>query len=423
MAGSAPLRGLRVLDCTHSWAGPMATQFVAFFGAEVIHIESPRRPDRWRGPASVGAGSAMSYRYPDGEPGDRPVNRNGLFNERNTNKLGLALDIVHPRGREIFNDLVRQSDAVVTNFGTRAIQKLGLDHASLAALKPDIVSLSLTGFGETGPESGYAAWGTTVEALSGLSYQKGYPQGPPLLSNMAYGDPVGGIYGGVALLTALWHRVRTGRGQHIDLSLLECSATLCADAIFEFMATGKLRERMGNRHPQRAPRGCYRCAGQDRWLALSIGSDTQWIAFCEIMGNPAWATAERFSHLPGRMTDHDELDQLINRWTSTRDRDQLMNELQASGIAAAAVFSNLELLDNPQLSFRGFFGELDHSEAGRYRYPRPPLSLSRTPAQFKRPAPMLGEHSESILKNLLGIDGSVLQALRDAGVVVTATQN
>ena len=418
-AGSGPglLRGLRVLDCTHSWAGPVATQFVAFFGAEVIHVEPPRRPDRWRGPVTPGPDTPLAYRYPGGEPGKRPFDRNGLFNEKNTNKLGLSLDIAHPRGRELFGALVRQSDAVVTNFGARTIRKLGLDHESLAALKPDIVSLSLTGFGETGPEADYAAWGTTIEALSGLSNQKGYPDGPPLLSNMAYGDPVGGIYGGVALLTALWHRQRTGQGQHIDLSLLECSATLCIDAIAAFTATGMLQSRSGNRHPDHAPRGCYRCAGEDRWLALTVASDAQWATLREIMGNPAWADAEHLSSAQGRRAHHDELDRRLAEWTCTRDRDVLMHKLQEAGIAAGSVLSNLELLHDPQLLSRGFFCELDHPEAGRHSYPRLPFHLSRTPGALRRPAPGFGEHTDLVLRELLGLGDEDLRPLLQSNVV------
>ncbi len=303
-----PLAAIRVLDCTHSWAGPLATQFTAYFGAEVIHVESLRHPDRWRGPVTSSQDSRFTYRYPHHEPGHRPYNRNALFNELNTGKLAIALDLTDPRGQETFAALVRQSDAVVTNFSVGAIHKLGLDHDSLTAIKPAIISLSLTGLGGTGPDKGFLAWGTTIEALSGLANRQGYLGGPPLLSNMAYGDPVAGIFGGVALLTALWHKQRTGVGQHIDLSLLECSTTLLLDATADYSYDGTDHGRQGNRHADYAPRGCYPCAGEDRWIAISVISDDQWRRLCCAMGRQSWADDPRFATPKGRHVHHDNLD-------------------------------------------------------------------------------------------------------------------
>lgn len=412
-----PLGNVRILDCTHSWAGPLATQMLAFFGAQVIHIEAPHRPDRWRGPVDPAADDRFTYRYPGASPGERPFDRNALFNEKNTNKLGLTLNLLHPKGREIFGALVRISDAVVTNFSAPAIRKLHLDHDSLAEVNPEIVTLSLTGMGETGPERDYVAWGVTIEALSGLSSMKGYKDGPPLLSNMAYGDPVGGIFGAVALITAIWESRKTGRGQHIDLSLLECSTTLLLDMIADHSLSGSIPKRKGNRHESYAPRGCYRCRGEDKWLAIAVTSDAEWRALQLAMGEPQWAKSERFSTSVGRVKYQDEIDKNLEEWTCDFEPDELMKALQDAGVPAGSVLSNRELLDNEQLSSRRFFTLLRHPQAGENPYPRMPILLSRTPGGLRSPAPMFGEHNRWIVCDLLGYSEQEYASLVEEQVI------
>lgn len=412
-----PLNGVRVLDCTHSWAGPLATRMLAYFGAEVIHVEAPERPDRWRGPVTPSTESSRTHRYPDRDPSERPYDRNALFNEMNSNKSSLVLDLASSEGKQVFRRLVEISDVVVTNFSPRATKKLGLDAETLRAVRADIISVSITGFGEVGPEATYLAWGTTVEAISGAASVKGYPGGRPLLSNMAYGDPVGGFFAATAIANALWQRRVNGSGCHIDLSLVEATSALLVGHIVEFRATGRRPTRTGNRRQNEAPRGCYPCGGDDRWIAISIRSDEEWQALVHAMGYPAWAIDERLTSVSGRWARHDYIDMKLAQWTRGQNRDELMKRLQASGVSAGSVLSNVELSADVQLHARGYFSELDHPSCGRHIYPGLPFLLSRTPGTIRLPAPTFGQHNAEILSRLLQLDDAHVLRLQRDGVV------
>jgi crotonobetainyl-CoA:carnitine CoA-transferase CaiB-like acyl-CoA transferase len=410
-----PLWGLRVLDCTHSWAGPLATRILAHLGAEVIHVEAPKRPDRWRGPISVPADSAIAYRYPQAQPGDRCFDRNALFNEQNRGKFSLVLDLATDRGRDTFSRLAELSDIVVTNFSRRGSAKLKLNAASLHALRDDLISVSITGLGEGGPHSDHLAWGVTIEAMSGASSLKGYPDGPPLLSNMAFGDPVGGVFAAAATLTAVALRDATGRGCHVDLSLLEATTTISLDA-FAALGLGKHPERNGNRHLTYAPRGCYRCAGRDCWIAITIRSDEEWQSLVEVMGNPSWADRPELASAPGRIRHHDELDVRLAQWTIPQDRHTLMRTLQRARIAAGCVLTNVELLADPQLLSRGYFERVVHPAVGSHAYPGMPFRFANTPSRVTEAAPMFGQHNDYTLREVAGLLQEEVDELIRTGV-------
>ena len=302
-----PLHGVRVLDFSHVWAGPFCARLLGDFGAEVIKVESVSRTDPERGPARIIPGARMRL-YPDGDPGERPYNRAGRFNAYNRNKLGLTLDLRSDEGRELIQELVKISDIVVENFSVGVMNRLGLDYESCRELRPDIICISLPGFGSTGPEKGYAAYGLTQEAMSGLSGVTGYPGEVPIDTGVFYGDPTGGLFGAAAVSTALWHRMQTGEGQRIDLSQREAFATVLPELVFEHTMNDRVMSSVGNRHPRFAPHGVYPCQGEEAWVAITATTDVQFEALRDVMG---LAVDSRFVEMANRKANEDALDALI----------------------------------------------------------------------------------------------------------------
>ncbi len=409
------LEKVRILDLTMAWAGPMAIRFLADMGAEVIKIEAASHMDRWRGGTFAQRGTE---RYPGHQPGERPWNRSSFFNTQNRNKLSLVLDLKAPEGKSIFKRLVAVSDMVAENFSAGAMDRLGLDYPELRAIKPDLVMLSMPALGRTGPQRDFIAHGPTIEELAGTTYLQGYPDGPPLPSGgLAWGDPMAGMMGATAALVALVQRQATGRGQHIDLSHLEAGVALNFDAILDYTVRGQLRGRRGNHHTSMAPHGAYRCRGEDRWIAIAIGSDDEWSRLRTAMGDPAWAVDERFASVLGRWEHQADLDAHLADWTTQHEHRELSGTLQAHGVAASPVLDAAELSEDRHLHARGFFEEVTHAESGRHQYPGMPWKLSLTPGRIRYPAPRFGEHNEHVLVNVLGLQPCEVRALEEAGVI------
>lgn len=415
MSAAVPLQGVRVVDLTMAWAGPMAIRFLGDMGAEVIKIESASHMDRWRGGTYAQRGLE---RYPDRQPGERPWNRSSFFNTQNRNKLSLALDLKSDRGKDIFRRLVALSDVVTENFSAGAMQRLGLDYPELRRIKPDIIMLSMPGLGRTGPERDFIAHGPTIEELAGTTYLQGYADGPPLPSGgLAWGDPVAGMAGAAATLIALVARQQTGLGQHIDLSHLEVGVQFNFEAILEFAMHGRLKNRVGNADRCMAPHGVYPCQGDDRWIAIAIGSDAEWRRLRDAMGDPTWAQDERFATGPGRQAHAAEIDQCLGEWTACFEHRALMQALQQAGLAAGAVLDARELSEDPHLTARGFFETVEHPAAGVHQYPGMPWRFPESPLHIRRPAPLFGEHNEHVLTTLLGMTPDEVHALEDQGVI------
>ncbi|MCP5027763.1 MAG: CoA transferase [Actinomycetia bacterium] len=404
----APLAGVRVVELTISWAGPLAGRFLADLGADVVKVEHPTsrgvavttpdpdaEPEPWAWgelpPATVRNGM-----YPDAEPGVEWWNRMSVWNKMNRSKRSLCLDIKAPGGREVFEKLVASADIVLNNYSPRGVRSLGIDPETLRAIKPDMVTVSMSGFGAVGPGSEAVSWGPILDAASGLAATTGYADSGPYKQGLAYPDPVGGTHGASAALAAWWEHERTGRAVHVDLSQLETLLAIAGDQIIETAATGHPPIRRGARSATYAPAGVYRCAGDDRWLALTVYDQSDWsrlVALMTDLDRPQWVETG------ARHSGHDEIDRIITRWTSAHEAHDAMEILQSSGLAATIVATNQDLVEDPQLAARGFMVTVDHHACGPRLYPGSPFLVDGEPLPI-RPVYPLGGDNDRVLEEL-----------------------
>jgi len=402
------LEGVRVLDLTMAYAGPIGTRVWADMGAEIIKIESIQRIDM---PTRV-------ISYPENEPGEDPWNRGGYFHRLNVNKYGITLDLTNPKGVDIFKRLVKISDVVAENFSPRTMKNFGLDYEVLKGIKPDIIMVSMSGFGSTGPERDYVAYVPVMEA-AGLSSISGFPDGMPMPTGTGYGDWLLGMSGAAAVLAALFYRRRTGKGQHIDVAGREAVITHIGEAVMDYTMNRRVWGRMGNRHPSMAPHGCYRCCDEEERITIAVSSDEEWKALCRAMGDPPWTKEERFSTALGRWQNQDELDSLIEEWTKKHHHYEAMRILQQAGVAAGAVLNPKEVLLDPHLLERRFFRVIEHApEVGKRPQPmQMPAKFSESWGGPLKPAPRVGEHNEHILGELLGMSSEEIASLEEENVI------
>ncbi len=403
------LSGIRVLDLSQIRAGPKAARWLADAGAEVIKVESLKRPDR---------GQVRSGGAPIPEAIQRHNNRTlGLgFEQMHRNKLGLALDITTARGKALFERLVGISDVVIENFSAGVMDRLGFGYEQLKALRPDIIMLSMPAFGSTGPYRDHVGFGWALEHLSGITALTGYPGGPPLRTGTITPDPLNGLHGAVAVAAALVARQRTGNGQFIELAHWESTVALIGDAMLEQAFNATFAGRMGNRHRVFAPQGCYPCAGDDEWVALTVSNGAEWAALCRAISRPEMETLPRFATARQRMQHHDELDSLIAEWTRQRPRREAMERLQYEGVPAGMVLDDAEALQEAQYRERGFVVTLDHVDGVTQPYMNAPWRFSHTPTSVTRPAPLLGEHNDYVLGKLLGLSAEEIAELEASGI-------
>ncbi len=400
-----PLEGIRVADFTWVWAGPFCTLQLAYLGAEVIRVESSQRTCVTR----------LLPPWPDGRPG---VNRSGYFNQYNQGKLSLALDLKHPDAVAVAKDLVSRSDVVCENFAAGVMERMGLGYEELRRIKPDIVMIALSGYGATGPEREFVSYGPAQVPLSGMSSVTGYAGWPPMHVGVSYGDPTAGLHGAVALLAALLHRARTGEGQYIDLSQQETSIAVLGEGILEQTLAGRAPERNGNRDPQMAPHGVFRCAGEQRWAAIAARNDGEWRELARLMGKPELASEPRFSTLEARKANEDALEDLVTAWTSQHPPEKITEVLQEAGIPAFTSMNSRDLTEDAQLAGSDFFVRLEHPEVGRQLHLGVPWAMTGTPCPVRRPAPCLGEHTDRVLRDILQYPEEKIAALRQGGVLV-----
>ena len=408
LADAQPLAGLRVLEVTANWAGPLAGRHLGDLGADVIKFEVARRP------ATRGGHPAGRELWPTF------YNRSGYFNLLNRNKRDVVMDLATPQGRELFLRLVEDADVVLENNSARVFPQLGLDYATLAKRNPRIVMCSMSGFGAFGPEQDYVAYGANIEASGGLAAVTGYGDGDIYHTGSFYADPITGTQGALGIVAALLARERTGRGQYIDMALQESGAAFQVEAIMDYRLNGRVAGPMNNRSPRIAPQGAYRCVGTDSWLAIGVETDAQWQALCAVIGKPE--LAERFPHLRDRLAAHDEVDAAMSEWAATLDHQRATEKLQAAGVPAGPVLINWEIVSDPHLYARGYFVEVVHPEVGHHRWDGYPWKLSRTPGQVRRPAPLFAEHNDEVLQELLGLSAEAADALRRDGVIADEPQ-
>lgn len=412
-AKSLPLNGIRVLDMTMFWAGPSCTHSLALLGAEVIHVESTRRPD----------GARMIAGIPITE--DRWWEKCPIFEALNTNKKGLTLDLQSPRGRELLRELVATCDIVVENFTPRVLDQVGLDFATAQSIRSDIVMVRMPGFGLEGPWRDNPAFAYVIESASGLSWLTGYPDRTPY-DPYSIGDPNAGVHALNAILLALEHRRRTGQGVFIEAAMVDTALSIAAEQVIEYTAYGALLQRAGNRGPTAAPQNLYLSADIDEfgrldsWVAIAVATDDQWSSLCRALGSPSWATDPKLATASGRRTHHDAIDAQLAAWCEHRSRDEIVATLWDAGVPVAIVMQPHRQIELEQLAFRDFFEVVDHPVNGPARLSSVPMRFSAGPHKFHTEhAPLLGQHNHELLSGL-GLSDSEIAALEADGVIGSA---
>jgi len=385
-----PLDGIRVADFTWVWAGPTCTMQLAHMGAEVIRMESMRRVCTLR----------MLPPWPGGQPG---VNRSGYFNQYNQGKRSITLDISKPEGAEIAKKIVSMSDVAVENFASGVIDRLGLGYEELRRVKAELVMISMSGYGRGGPQSDYVSYGPAQVPLSGMSQLTGYAGWQPMHVGMSYGDPNAGLHAAFAVLSALFYRERTGKGQYIDMSQWESTMGVLGEGFMEYAMNGAQPQRNGNRVAHIAPHGVFRCEGEDRWISIACGTEEEWLGLCEVMGRPELAEDPRFRTLADRKANEDDLETAIEEWSLAQDSFDATRRLQEAGVAAAVPMMNRELAEDPHLNERGFFVEKEHAEVGVRKHAGIPWRMSDTPCEVWRAAPVIGQDNDYVYGELLGM--------------------
>jgi crotonobetainyl-CoA:carnitine CoA-transferase CaiB-like acyl-CoA transferase len=404
---SGALEDVRVVELTSAMAGPWIGRFMAWCGAEVIRVESKKRPDVVR--------LYVPPRAP--ELGVQP-RLSPWFTDWNAGKLFVALDLARPEAVELAKRLVARADVVIENQSAGVMEKLGLGYLELRRVKPDLVMLSTSGYGNTGPCRQYVSWGPNLEALSGLATLSGFPGRPCTMTQYAHPDAVSALHGLFAVMCALEHRARTGEGQYIDLSQLESTVAALGEVLMEHLANGRDPGGRANRSPRAAPHGCYRCAGEDRWCAIAVFDEREWEGLCAVLGKPEWLRDSRFATLSARLESSAELDWLIEEWTAPRDPYDVMRLLQEAGVPAGVVQTPEDhLLHDPQLADRGFLEEVEHLAKGTLLATGVPLGLTGTPGRSGRAGAAVGQDNDYVFRELLGLSREEIERLTELGAI------
>ncbi|MBT4511305.1 MAG: CoA transferase [Chloroflexi bacterium] len=393
-----PLEGIRVVDFAWAWAGSQATSILALLGAEVIKIESRKRIDHSR-----------VFSLTTGQWFDEP-DHSSIFNDMNLGKLSANIDLSQPEGVNLVKRLVKISDVVAQNMRPGKIDALGLGYEVLREVKPDIIMLSSSARGNTGPEREYIGYAPLFSAISGFAYISGYEGEDPIRLSGEI-DLLSATSSAFAILAALIHRQSTGEGQFIDLSSTESTSVFMGEVFMDYCMNGRNQTRRGNKDLFMAPHNVYRCQGDDKWISIAVATDEEFRALCAVAGHPEWAQNERFADSFTRWHNQAELDQLIERWTINFTHTEVMKMLQAEGVAATPSCNSEDLWNDPHLQARGFWAEVDHAVLGKKKVIAPVWKFSETPLEVKRPAPLFGEHNEYVFGELLGLDESEIERL------------
>jgi crotonobetainyl-CoA:carnitine CoA-transferase CaiB-like acyl-CoA transferase len=395
MAPVMPLEGVRVIDFTRVWVGPYATRFLADYGAEVIKIES-----------SLFDTTTRTGRLP-------------MAADLNRNKKSITLDLHRPQAQEIVKRLVATADIVADNFAPGVMERFGLGYEELRRIKPDIIQLTMPGWGSTGPWRDHVSYGGQVLSASGLGFMWGHPESPPSArAKFPYADFLAAVHVAFSAALALYHRRRTGEGQSIETSQQEAMGHTMGVPLLDYFVNGNPGEARGNVHLDFAPHGVYPCRGDDAWAAIACTSDEEWQALSVALESPAWASDPRFQTAAGRLEHREEIDANLMAWTLERTPKQVMYLLQKAGVPATAVQNTEDVFYDPQLRARGYLVELDHPDWGRLHHAGLSFRLSETPGAVRMPSPALGQHNEGVLMRLLGLSEAELRAAREAKAVI-----
>ncbi|TFV64728.1 CoA transferase [Geodermatophilus sp. DF01-2] len=404
--GRLPLSGVRIADFTWVGAGSYTTKMLADHGADVIKIESSAKVD----------GIRLSAPFKDGVKG---INRSGYFADRNTSKRSITIDLRTAEGRELARRIVAASDVVANNFTPGTMAKFGLGYDDVREINPRAVYLAMSMSGDSGPERDFLGYGLTIGALVGIHHLSGLPDREPAGTGTNYPDHIPNpCHSAFAVLAALRHARRTGRGQYLDIAQTEPTIAVLGAAFLEATVNGRDPQPLGNAHLRYAPHGVYRCAGEDRWIAIAVTDDRLWPALRAVLGLPEESCPAEWATEAARHRDREVLDGLIAAATADRDADDLFTRLQAAGVPAGVVQDAADVVErDPHLRARGHWVRLEHPEMGETLYNAPPFQLTGTPATLTRPAPMLGQHTREICHEVLGLDDAEIARLRAEGVL------
>ncbi|MCX8126764.1 MAG: CoA transferase [Dehalococcoidia bacterium] len=398
-----PLDGVKVVSFEHALAGPMTTEILGSYGAEVIRVETGTRLD-WHRQAGPFVGNISL------------PNRSACYLFVNSSKRAITLNLSLPKGVEIAKRIVKWADVVVENFAGGVMAKMGLGYDDLCKVKPDIIMLSAAIYGQTGPFAHVKGHGGPLTALTGFPHITGFPGQEPQFPGFVLTDFIAPRASVIAIVAALDYRRRTGKGQYLDASQLESAIHLLTPMILEYVANGREPVGIGNRCNYAAPHGVYRCAGDNRWCAIAVFTDSEWQAFCKVLSDLTWPKEPRFQTLAGRLKHQDELDFLVEQWTSTKTAEEVMEMLQKAGVPAGVVQTGADLDRDPQLNYRGFYHRFDHPDGiGSFTYSGMPARMSRTNYRITR-APMLGEDNEYVYTKLLEMSDEEFVELLSGGI-------
>ena len=385
------LKGVKVVEFAAFAAGPAVGKHLADHGATVVHIESRVRPDGFRA------------HYPPYKDNIHGLNRSGLFALCNNDKLDITLNLKAAKATELVKKIVSWSDVVIENFSPGTMARLGLDYESLKKVNPELIMLSSSNLGQSGPHAHHAGFGSQLSSLAGFTHLTGYPGGSPQILYGPYIDYIAVAYGAVAILAALDYRRRTGRGNYIDTAQYETGLQYLAPILLDYKVNGTVATRNANRDPHAAPHGAYPCKEDDSWCVISVHSEAEWQALCKAIGNLSWTADQRFASHAARKQNEDDLDRRMSEWTRGFTARELMEKLQAVGVCAGAVNTMKDIYVDPQLAQRPQWVELEHPEIGKMHYQRPPFLLSKTPPGPSNRDPLLAEHNEYFYRQLLGL--------------------
>jgi crotonobetainyl-CoA:carnitine CoA-transferase CaiB-like acyl-CoA transferase len=394
-----------VLDLSRILAGPWASQLLADLGAEVIKIERPGQGDDTRG---------WGPPYMPDESGTA-TSESAYFHGANRGKQSVCIDISSKQGQELIIQLVAKCDVLIENFKVGGLKKYGLDYASLKAINPNLVYCSITGFGQTGPYRERAGYDFMIQAMGGLMSVTGEQEGEPMKVGVALSDVMTGLYAANAIQAALIHRMRGGEGQHIDLALLDVQVATLANQSMNYLASGSNPQRLGNAHPNIVPYQAFQTA--DGYLILTVGNDIQFARFCDLAGRPELADDERFETNRNRVKNRDALIPYLIEIMLTQSTDTWLEQLNQQGIPCGPIASIDQVFDNPQVRHRGMLLELDHPTAGKVPSVANPIRLSESEVIYDKAPPLLGQHTEQVLSDLLALDKKRISELKTAGTI------
>lgn len=399
------LRGIRIADFTWAGAGPFCTKVFSDFGAEVIKVESSSRVDPVRsgGP------------YKDGVPG---INRSGYFASRNSGKKSISLDLKSEEGKKLALRLIQESDVVTNNFGPGVMQRLGLGYDDVKKIKPDIIHLSMPMYGQEGPLASLLGVGMTISAVSGLLWLTAYGPNDPVGPGTHFPDHAANPYhAAFAILGALRYRRQTGRGMRIDLAQVESTINFVGPAVVEYGTTGQEPVQTGNRSVADAPHNLFKCSGDDAWCAIAVQDNDQWQALATVMQNTELLQDQTLRNSENRLKRIDDIEARIASWVATQTATDVVQILQQAGVPSSIVARSKDLLtDNPHLAERGYWQQIDHPEVGETTFTSPPYLIDGKRLELKRP-PLIGEHTEMVLRDILGCDTQEIARLKAEGIL------